>query len=212
MEKVVSAVRLVQSYVNGVRASELKRIESEKLRICKSCGARCCKAFAPTLTVFDVDRLHRYLKVEPDRFVHEYCDITTFEELVKIDESAHRVFMKVVNHMNRRSSYLSDMLRSTPVIRLKKRGNECIFLEGNTCRVHRVKPLICRVFPLRPFRALDGLLQVSAECLLSRRSDLLYDELRHLVAYLTEVTTHVVLTLGLSTDDLIRLVRHLEFL
>lgn len=31
--------------------------------------------------------------------------------------------------------------------RMKKRSGKCVFLEGKACRIHDIRPLICRFYP-----------------------------------------------------------------
>jgi len=58
--------------IMGLRAGGAGEV---KLRICLECGAKCCYA-SPLLTIRDVERMSKYLGIQPSELVERCCAIS----------------------------------------------------------------------------------------------------------------------------------------
>lgn len=84
---------------------------------CRAC-ASCCKVAETNITERDAERLAKYLRIAPRRFVAEYTTTSAYE----------------------------DRKGETETI-LRRRDSGCIFLDGNDCTVYDARPQTCRDFP-----------------------------------------------------------------
>lgn len=191
--------------------SGIENLHNLKLSICLSCGARCCKYHPPILTVFDIARICKFLNVEVEDFISNYCEVINLVDLASQDITLKSITQLFTSYIERLwSRNILKYLTNFKVIRLRKVENSCIFLKNNLCSINPVKPMICRVFPIKPFRTvLTGYVVFEDKCPLSRYSELLVNELNYLIIYLMEMKTHIVITLGLRIDEIVNQVKYL---
>ncbi len=96
-------------------------IEELKHRICRECGARCCKRFDyntwyVTLSLRDIVRLSKGLNKNIGNVLTEY------------------VYIKFVGKY--------------PILILKSVNGKCLFLQDDKCTIQKFKPIACRVYPV----------------------------------------------------------------
>ncbi len=134
----------------------------KKYKVCSECGAWCCKGF---------DYVNWYVRYSL-RDIVRICG--------KYNISIEKFLEKYV-HLIDQGTY------SIPVI--KAIDGKCPFLRGTTCTIHDVKPIACRVFPVRP----PGQ-SYDERCPLSRYPELLVEEEQLIPIYVREhIETEVLL-------------------
>ncbi len=151
-----------------------------KLDLCKRCGAWCCRGF----------------NYETWFVRYSLWDLWRISRRLGLSLS---MFVEKFVHLIDQGAY------AVPVIRAYE--GSCPFLRNGVCTIHDVKPIACRVFPVRP----PG--QVYDErCLLSQYPELLIEEESLVPQYLYEhmrteqlLYEHYVR----SRQDLLRLVKSL---
>ncbi len=94
---------------------------------CTQCGKCCRNRDDILLSAFDIFKMSRYLKMNPEEFVKKYCNW-----------------------------YIGENSR-IPIIRLNSVGKNyrCPLLRNNKCSVHAVKPAVCAMFPLGRYIAVN---------------------------------------------------------
>lgn len=170
-------------------------------RVCK---ARCCQGPSPTLTVFDVARILRYIQASP-RDLTNYFEIYThseYTENILPTRTGTRLSRDTLRVLRER---LGDLYESLLIIKLRKReDNSCIFLtEDYRCSIYPVRPLGCRAYPLK----VTG---VDEECLLVKYGFSLEEEQRYLKMYLEELFRHYRMLVSNYIDSIEKLVRAVE--
>ncbi len=95
--------------------------EELKYRICRECGARCCKRFDyknwfVTLSLRDIVRISEGLGKDLEYVLNNYI------EIIRIGSSII-LTLKVINRV-------------------------CIFLREDRCTIQKFKPIACRVYPV----------------------------------------------------------------
>lgn len=159
-------------------------VNSIKLSICLSCGAKCCKGPNPSLTIFDILRISSYLKISPIKFIKRYTEVYNhFEYFEKIFPEK---FGYKVNEVLTILEKYKDVVSKVVLIKLKKKKNsiDCIFLTSNNlCSIYPVRPMVCRIYPIK-------LVGIDENCELSKRKDLLKEEEELLNVYVSEIYTH----------------------
>lgn len=87
---------------------------------CKQCGKCCIHREDILLNPNDLYRLSKYLGLQPQEIVEQYCE-----------------------------TYIGETSRM-PVVRLLPRGSvrRCPFLKNQKCSVHAAKPVVCAMYPI----------------------------------------------------------------
>lgn len=94
------------------------KIFDETVKKCIRCG-KCCFNKQINLIPKEVKEICEYLKIPVEKFLEDYCDVKYLHHEIPI-----------------------------PAICLKNRSDgSCIFLEGNLCKIHPVKPWQCKAYP-----------------------------------------------------------------
>ncbi|GEM_PF-5827518 len=173
------------------------------LDICRRCGAKCCKGPSPTITIFDIIRILKFLNDRPDS-IEKYFEIYTHEYYVKHvlpSRFGIRLSNNVEELLNRR---LGDLYKNLLIVKLRKRSdNSCIFLTDDyRCSIYDVRPMACRAYPMK----IQG---VDNDCLLVQEGIELSEEKVFLEQYIRELVLHYeifVKSYVCSIRDLVRVV------
>ena len=107
---------------------------------CRMCGGCCRDDREIILNPVDIYRLSRHFGLPTGVFIDKYCD-----------------------------AEISNVYGGFPIVTLKTPAGTCIFLEGDLCRVHTVRPACCRNYPVGTSFTRDGgmehtLMEVGPEC------------------------------------------------
>ena len=163
---------------------------TDKLHICLECGAKCCRSGPIVVTVFDIARICKFLCMSVEEVFQKYLQVMSGLEYAKY-------FNLNLN------DYVVEKLKNVIYITLKlKDDGSCIFLKDNLCTIYPVRPMTCRVFPLR-------VVGIVKDCPLSKRKDLLTDEEKTYSTYLKENFRHAMYYLkcqenSSSVDELVK--------
>lgn len=119
---------------------------------CASCG-ECCRRYWIMVLPSEVKAISSSLRISQEDFLKDYCSF-----FLEFYPSPGKEGTMMVNSAMVPSKIIKELERFTvppghflvlPSIALKRIGKECIFhdVENNECRIHSVKPLVCRLFP-----------------------------------------------------------------
>jgi len=65
--------------------------------------------------------------------------------------------LQLARHLGMRTTaFLAELAGPGPSLRLREEDGACVFLDGSACRVHPVRPLACRLYPLGLHADADG--------------------------------------------------------
>ena len=95
-------------------------LDDKLLLSCKACGKCCHNRHDLILTLYDVFNVAKYLGRETGYVISRYCEL-----------------------------YIGDNSK-LPIVRVKPvpPTNACPFLHGKRCGIHKLKPVVCSVYPL----------------------------------------------------------------
>ena len=162
------------------------------------------------VTVFDIVRICKFLKIEPRKFIKDFCECLTLREIVsKSPYKTLKIYVNIIENLLK--PRIVSLLEKTIFIRFKLIDDHCIFLNNdNSCKIHPVKPMVCRVFPLKPYTSiLEGRLRIAEACPLSKHPELLRKEFEYFRIYVQECKTHLLVVLGLDFEEVLRLIEYL---
>lgn len=128
--------------VGLISLNSFANIPSMAFSPCFLCDARCCKDYAITVTSFDVIIIAQDLNTSPSDFA-----MLSKAALLNADPSTSL-------------ECAADGKIISYVLTLK--GQPCVFLSNNRCKIHDFAPLVCRLYPYR----IDGSFMKSARCFL----------------------------------------------
>jgi uncharacterized protein len=88
---------------------------------CVGCGGCCRWPGQVVLYRPDIDRISNSLNLTKERFLREWCAVVWWK--------------------------WEDCQQFRIALRRRTTGNECVFVDGNRCTIHSVKPLLCKAGP-----------------------------------------------------------------
>lgn len=119
---------------------------------CKSLKCmECCKKYRITLLPEEAKAIAKMLRMRESDFLKKYCvlHLQLFPAQLSKDKliiHGSALPKKTAKNIDSKLGYLPDFFLALPAIALKK-GKTCIFLKKNLCKIHKAKPMQCKLFP-----------------------------------------------------------------
>ncbi len=182
-------------------------MSEKKLEICSQlCRARCCKGPSPTITVFDIVRILKYLNACPKN-ITKYFEVYSHREYTEVVLPSQTGISLSNSTMQTLRERLGDLYESLLIVKLRKSSEKtCIFLtDDNKCSIYPVRPLGCRAYPVK----ITG---IDNECLLVKHGIDLSEEFRYLKKYLEELVIHYRLIVKYYVNSLEKLAKLVELM
>ncbi len=179
-------------------------MSKDTLSACRRCGAKCCRGPSPTITIFDIIRILKFLGEKPHN-IDRYFEIFTHEHYIKHvlpSRFGIKLSDSTETFLERR---LGDLFRRLLIVKLRKReDNSCIFLTKDCiCSIYDVRPMACRAYPLK----IQG---IDESCLLVQEGFELRQEEKFLEQYMRELVMHYEIFVRFYVCSIESLIRVLE--
>jgi len=117
---------------------------------CLQCKAKyhCCKNGFAFVGIEDAKQIKETTGKEYTEFL-DYSELSP--DVLQIVQSGDPVH---------ESSLRNYLLKDNKILRLQKRGRNCVFLKEGKCSIYTIRPKICQMYPHWCMRLLDGTLKV----------------------------------------------------
>lgn len=126
--------------------------KKQETQICLSCG-ECCKRYDISILPSEVKTLSSELKISKRKFLESHCElfVKVFPKSIPgvLTCPTSGFSKKILDLLYTEFDYIPKSFFVVPQITLKRKENGyCQFLnENNTCRIYKVRPIPCKLFP-----------------------------------------------------------------